>query len=669
MKLVIVESPTKTKSLNKYLGNGYEVMASMGHLVDLPKSKFGVEIEKKGKKYHFDPDYIQVKGKGKQVKSLKSAAKKADEVILATDPDREGEAIAYHVRELLKKESKNFSRIVFHSITKDAVLEAMEHKGEVDISLVDAQQARRVLDRVVGYKLSPVLWKKVRRGLSAGRVQSVALRMIVEREREIEAFKPVEYWVIEVEVEAGKEKFWVMLRKIEGKKAEVGKEKEAKEIEADLNKAKYKVLDVVQKERRAYPRPPFKTSTMQQAAANVLGWSSKKTMSVAQNLYEHGKITYHRTDSINLANSSVEIVRKFIVSEWGEKYVSTKPRFYKAGKQAVVAQEAHEAIRPTDISVGTNAFVGTGKMANDQKKLYDLIWRRTVSSQMAEAVFDATKVVVEGKGKKTYELVANGEVIKFDGWRKLYKKDKDFVQLPKLEKGADLKKKEVKAEQKFTLPPARYNDASLVKELEARGIGRPSTYASIISTIVLRNYVERKDRRFFATSIGTTVSDFLVKNFENAMDYGFTAKMEDGLDEIAAGKEDWQKYLSDFYGPFITKVEDVEKNAKRVEMPVIKLNKKCPDCKEGELIIREGRFGKFISCDRFPECKYTDKYVVYLEGQTCPDCGGKVVIKKTRRGREFYGCENYPKCKWASWKKPGEEEEKKDEEKNPSKED
>ena len=650
---MIVESPTKTKSLSKYLGKGFEVLASMGHVSDLPKSKMGVEIEEKGGKYSFKPEYVLVRGKGKEVSKLKAAAKKADEVFLATDPDREGEAIAWHVQEILKGEKKDkFKRISFHSITKESVLEAMKSPKQVSQDLVDAQQARRVLDRLVGYKLSPVLWKKVRRGLSAGRVQSVALRMIVEREREIEAFKPDEYWIVSVKAQTqGGEPMLLLLKKMNGKKVEVKNEKEMREVEADLSGADLVISDVEKKERRSWPHPPFKTSTLQQAAANVLGWSSKKTMQVAQKLYEQGDITYHRTDSLNLVGSAVEGVRKFIVSEFGKDYLPDRGVFYKT-KGKVVAQEAHEAIRPTNLEIGTNSYKGEGKMARDQEKLYGLIWRRTIACQMRPAVFDATTVVVEARGERSYELRVTGEIIKFDGWRRLYKKVDGETVLPQVEKGESLKNEGVVTEQKFTQPPPRYNDASLVKELEKRGIGRPSTYASIISTILARAYVNRESRRFFATKVGMAVSDFLVGNFKEEMDYDFTARMEDGLDEIAMGEKDWQKYLSDFYGPFEKKVEEVTEKAKRVEVPVEKTGEKCPECKEGEVVIREGRFGKFLSCSRFPECKYTENYKEYVEGAKCEECGGGVVIKRTRFGREFYGCDNYPKCKWATWKRP-----------------
>jgi DNA topoisomerase I len=655
MNLLIVESPTKTKSLSKYLGKGYEVLATMGHMVDLPKSKIGVDI----KDGIFTPDYTVVKGKGEQIKKLIAAAKKSDKILLATDPDREGEAIAWHAFNAINEKIKNkdiFERVVFHSITKDAVLDAIEHPRKIDMNLVDAQQARRVLDRLVGYKLSPLLWRKVRRGLSAGRVQSVAVRMIVDREKEIEAFKVEEYWIIKVELKTpSKEKFWAELNKIDGKKASIVNKEQSDTITKALESATYVILDVVKKERKVYARPPFKTSTLQQAAANVLGWSSKKTMTVAQKLYEQGDITYHRTDSLNLASVAIDQIREFIHKEFGDKYLPDHANFFKTSGK-VVAQEAHEAIRPTHMDVGTNSFKGSGVMASDQEKLYGLIWRRTIACQMATAVYDATRVLIEAKDKSKYELSANGEVEKFDGWRVLYKKvksDDQIVILPNMEKGEDLDLSKVKGDQKFTQPPPRFNDASLVKELEKRGIGRPSTYAPTISTIIARRYVERESRRFYPTSIGMAVTEFLTTNFPAEMDYEFTAKMENQLDDIADGKQSWNEMLAGFYGDFEKHLESVAETAQRVEVATEKTGEKCPTCSEGDVVIREGRFGKFLSCSRFPECKYTAKYIEYVDNAKCEKCGGRVVIKKTGKGREFFGCENYPKCDWASWRRPG----------------
>jgi len=488
------------------------------------------------------------------------------------------------------------------------------------------------------------------------------VRLVVEREAEIKAFKPDEYWDMGVDLKEKKGKnFYAELHRVEGEKVEIKNEKEAREIEGSLKKADYEVLKVERKERKVRSRPPFKTSTMQQTAANMLGWSAKKTMSVAQALYEHGRITYHRTDSLHLVAGVVGKITKLVEEKYGKEYVSEGGKFYKS-RAKVVAQEAHEAIRPTNVKLLPEAFEGEGRMVNDQKRLYRLIWQKTVASQMTEAVYDATKVLIAAKGKKSIEVLARGEIEKFAGWRKVWgRSGNDPEVLPELEEKDKLDLVKVKTEQKFTQPPARFNDASLIRELEKRGIGRPSTYAPTISTIINRNYVERKEKRFYATSIGKAVVEFLVKNFEKQLDYDFTAKMERELDDIAEGKLAWQEMLAVFYKPFIKQVKKVEKNSERVKIEVEKTGKKCPDCKKGNIVIREGRFGKFLSCDRFPECKYRASYTIYLEGVNCPDCGSKVVIKKTRKGREFYGCEKYPSCKWASWKKPkvGEEEEKK----------
>lgn len=654
MKLVIVESPTKTKSLSKYLGEDFEILASMGHVRDLPKSRMGLTIKDKGNyQFDFEPTYELMDGKGVQVKKLENAAKKADEVILASDPDREGEAIAWHVEEILKEQLKGkkkqpvFKRIAFHSITKEAILEALENPRKIDMNLVNSQQARRFLDRLVGYKLSPILWKKVRRGLSAGRVQSVAVRLIVEREKEIEKFKPVEYWQIKVLVKNEKgEDFWIELMKIKDKKAEIGSGDQASKIVEILDTGEYVVAEVKKSARKTQPHAPFKTSTLQQAAANVLGWSAKKTMNVAQRLYEQGDITYHRTDSFNLAPVAIDAVRKYILEAYGKEYLPEKPRLYKTSGK-VVAQEAHEAVRPTHFETPPEKFEGQD---HDQKKLYSLIWRRTVACQMTEAVFDDTKAVVK---IGDLELSANGIVVKFDGWKKLFAKDKEEVQaLPELSEGERLSKEKIDSLQKFTQPPARFNDASLIKELEKRGIGRPSTYASIISTILDRRYVDQKEKRFFATSIGVAVTDFLMKNFPQEMEYEFTAKMEDGLDDIADGKIKWETMLSKFWGGFSEKIAVVDKESARVGVPTEKTGEKCPTCEVGEVVIREGKFGKFLSCSRYPECKYTAQYIQYVEGVVCEKCGKRVVLKKTKTGRDFYGCEDYPNCNWASWRKP-----------------
>ena len=631
MKLIIVESPTKAKTLSKFLGSSYDVDSTRGHIMDLPKSKLGIDIEN-----DFKPDYLPLEKKKDVISGLKKRAKSAESVYIATDPDREGEAIASHVAQILSK--SKLSRISFHEITQKAVEEAIANPSVVNENLVDAQIARRVLDRLVGYKLSPLLWKKVRRGLSAGRVQSVAVRLIVERENEIKAFKPDEYWEIFASLETEKkEKFVVQLVK-----EEIKDKDSSDKILNVLENAKYKVKDLKKREVNKNPYPPFTTSTMTQAAARVFGWSAKKTMSAAQKLYEEGLITYHRTDSMNLSIDAVNVAREFILNEYGKEYLPEKAIFYKTKSKS--AQEAHEAIRPTNVELDPSSVAGEF----GEQKLYDLIRRRFLSCQMSQAVYSETTIDVEAD---KYMLRASGQIMKFDGWRKLFNIDKEIVLLPEVTKGSELAKEKVWADQKFTQPPARFNEASLIKTLEKLGIGRPSTYAPIISTIQVRSYVEKKEGKFFPTTIGFAVTEFLVKNFPDEMGYSFTAEMEEDLDRIADGKIKWQKEMKKFWTPFSKKLESVEKTSERVKIETEKLGKHCPDCADGELVIRTGRFGKFISCSLFPECKHTEKYMDRI-GIKCPDCKeGDVIVKKAKRGN-FFGCSRYPDCKYASWKKP-----------------
>lgn len=679
MNLVIVESPTKARKLTSYLGEGFTVRASVGHIQDLPKKKLGVDVE-----HDFEPIYEVDPDKEKVVRELTDLAKKSTLIFLATDPDREGEAIAWHVKEILRQKlqlhSRVFKRATFHEITKKAVMEAIDHPTTLNMQLVDAQQARRVVDRLVGYTLSPVLWKKVRRGLSAGRVQSVALRLIVEREKEIEAFKADEYWEVDVLLNSNikdqksknSEKYKSKNSKdsIEFKNfptsmfvarvVEVAKKKYAPEKESDvtpvtkdLEKAKYTVKTIERKERKRASLPPFTTSTLQQAAANRLGMTSKQTMRLAQQLYEEGMITYHRTDSVSLSQQAVGMAREKITELFGAKYVPANPRYY--ANRSKNAQEAHEAIRITHINVRDLSERKKAKFTTQHNKLYDLIWRRFVASQMETAIYDQTTITVNAKHQQEYTLRSSGSVLKFDGWMKLFPGGEDAI-LPNVSENDSLDFVDLNASQKFTQPPARYNDASLVKELEKRGIGRPSTYASIISVIVDRGYVDRQDKRFFATAVGTTVSDFLLKNFSDIMDYDFTAEMEEDLDRIARGEKEWKKVMKEFYTPFEKKVESVTDTAKRVQIPVESTGVACPDCgktEKGEIVIRTGRFGKFKSCSRFPECKFTENIVEKLEGQKCPLCSeGDVIIKNSRWGKSFFGCGRYPECDWASWKKP-----------------
>lgn len=633
MKLIVVESPTKAKTLKRFLGDKFRIEASMGHLRDLPSKKLGVDIE-----HDFAPEYVIDKKKQAVVTLLKAAVRNCDGVILATDPDREGEAIAWHLQFILK-DGQKFERIVFHEITQSAIEAALKNPGQVNLKLVDSQQARRILDRLVGYKLSPLLWRKVRRGLSAGRVQSVAVRLVVEREQQIKAFVPQEYWEINVELSKDGKNFLVQLTKNPTNKAG------AQTIINDLEAANYEVLKVDQKILTRHAYPPLITSTLQRLAANRLGWSAKKTMTMAQHLYENGLITYHRTDSVNLAAEAVSAVRDYIVKTYGQEYLPDQPNFYK--RQSKNVQGAHEAIRPTN--VGASA----AELGQSEGRLYQLIWQRFVAAQMKPAVFAKTTVLVKATAVKDYELRAEAEKLEFDGWMKVsdgFKKTE--LSLPPLAVGDKLQLVKVIPEQKFSQPPPRYTEASLIKELEKLGIGRPSTYAPILSTIQDRYYVEKEEKNLLPTAIGETVTGFLLKHFSAIMDYDFTAKMEADLDAIETGQIKSQKLLESFYFPFEIKLKEVTEKAERAKIAAEATGDKCPDCGEGEIVIRLGRFGKFLSCSRFPDCKYTAKYKDVVPGVKCGQCGGEVVLKKTRRGKTFYGCGNYPKCKWGSWKKP-----------------
>ncbi len=645
MNLVIVESPTKARTLARFLGpstsSGYKIEASYGHIRDLPQKRLGVKIDK-----NFEPEYVQTAKQKQKTEEIKRLSDEATKIYLATDPDREGEAIAFHVREMLKDsrskvQDSKFKRISFHEITKHAIDEALKTPKSIDMPLVEAQQARRILDRLVGYKLSPLLWKKIRRGLSAGRVQSVAVRLVVEREREIEAFKPEEYW--EIDVRLKNIQYSIFSVRFVG---EIKNQADAERIEKELVGSRFMVHSIEKKDFRRTPPAPFTTSTLQQAAANRLGWSAKRTMQVAQGLYEEGYITYHRTDSTNIAAEAAIMSREFIVNSYGNEYALEKPRFYKT--KSKVAQEAHEAIRPTALD-NKNTFSN-----HDQQKLYEMIWMRFVACQMAEVLGETTKIIVKAG---EYSLEAKGEIIKFDGWYKVVNGDKAQdsmlnAQLPEIKEGERLDFVSLEKMQKFTQPSARYNDASLIKVLEEMGIGRPSTYAPTLSTIQDRQYVEKVDKRFKPTSLGLAVNDFLVANFPNIVDYEFTANMEYGLDEVAAGEKKWQPLLADFYTPFAKQLEGVTQTAERVKIEVENTGEKCPKCGQGEAIIRLGKFGKFLACSRYPECDYKANYQ-NKTGQKCAKCGdGDVIIRKTRSGRSFYGCGNYPKCDFASWTKP-----------------
>lgn len=663
IKLLIVESPTKAKTIGRFLGSvkkgGYKVVATVGHLRDLPKSKMGVDLTGEVK-----VDYVVDKTKSKVIRELKQAVKQAGDVYLATDMDREGEAIAWHTRWILRDSNKKisvgkFKRIVFHEITKEAIEGAMKKAGKIDMNLVAAQQGRRVLDRLVGYSLSPVLWKKVRRGLSAGRVQSVAVRLICEREKEIEKFKKEKFFKVFADLKKEKEVFGAELVRVDGmtfvqsKKMELfdGNYSYSKSIfdkKAKVDKflagldEEFVVEKVTARVTKRTPPPAFTTSKLQQAASGRMGWSGKQTMSVAQKLYEKGLITYHRTDSYYLSAKAMSSFAKFIEKEYGEKYVVEKSRVYK--NRSKNAQEAHEAIRPTKVVVNVSKKIGGREL-----KLYEMIWKRAVATQAAAAEMEKT-VIDFSSGTGIFRT--KGVRMLFDGFLKISGERHEDQLLPKLVEGDKVKSKKVWPEESETNPPPRYNDASLVRCLERQGIGRPSTYAPIISTIQARQYVEKEEGRFKPTVLGTASSVFLAKNFPDILSLPFTAGMEKNLDKIATGKLEWKKMIKKFWKGFAVKVKKVEKNAERVKVETEKLGKKCPKCKKGNLVIRLGRFGKFISCDRFPDCKHTAPLIEWA-GFKCPDCGAKAVIKKTRKGRRFFGCSKYPKCKWAGWKKPG----------------
>lgn len=641
--LLIVESPAKAKTINKYLGDDFKVMATVGHVIDLPKSELGVDVEK-----GYEPLYQVIHGKKKILQELKRALPEQGNVYLAMDPDREGEAIAWHVQEYLKL--KNAKRVSFHEITRDAILQAIKSPSAVNEDLVEAQKARRVLDRLYGYKLSELLWKKIWYGLSAGRVQSVALRLVVEREEEREAFKPEEFWDFVVEVSKDGEKLKIKLIKKDGKKYIPKKEQEVKEIEEMLDNYAYKVVDIVKKEIKRNPYPPYTTSTLQQSANNVLGFSAKKTMTLAQRLYQAGYITYMRTDSVYLAQKAIKEIREVIADKYGKQYLPEKERYYK--NKAKNAQEAHEAIRPTDFSFDSS------KLSSDEAKLYNLIWKRAVSSQMNPEIVEDLNIYFEPEAELKYKFtfLAKGQKIIFDGFRVVYgtaKEDEAIQYISNIKLGDIFKKERFLIEQKFTQPPARYTEASLVKKLESLGIGRPSTYATIISTILDRKYVERERKFLFPTDIGRVVAHFLKGNFTQLVDYQYTANVEDSLDEIAKGKEKYIPFLDSQYKPLMENIQKAEKNVKKEDVVVLgDSEEKCPIC-GAKMVIKLGKYGKFLSCSRFPECKGMKDingegveldFNKYLKVEKCPKCGSKMILKNGKFGK-FWACENYPECK------------------------
>ena len=657
MQLVIVESPTKAKTISKFLGKSYKIESSFGHVRDLPKSTIGIDTEGS-----FEPKYVIPDKARKNLNKLKELAKKADKIILASDEDREGEAIAWHLIEALKIDKKQTDRIVFHEITKDAIIKALDNPRELDMKMVDAQQARRVLDRLVGYELSPFLWKKVARGLSAGRVQSVAVRLIIEREREIKAFDPKEYWSIETELtkknDKSKEIIKAKLNKIDGKtidKLEIKNKAEADKITNDLKGAEYSVLNILKKEIKKNPPKPFTTSTLQQTANRWLGFSAKQTMMVAQQLYEQGLITYMRTDSLNLSEKFLTDAHKYLKNLLGDKYALKSPRKFKTKSKG--AQEAHEAVRPTEANKEPSKL--EKKLNRNQYRLYNLIWQRSLASQMPEAKLDATTIDIEAKNT-AYLFRSTGQVLKFSGYLKIYPEQSKELALPEVSKNEILDLKNLNKEQHFTKPPARYSDAGLVKVLERYGIGRPSTYAPTISTIIARNYVNRDDnKKLGPTDIAFVVVDLLVAHFPRVIDYEFTAGLETELDKIAEGEKKWQPMIKDFYEPFHENLENKYNEVKKEDiMPEEKSKVKCDKC-GALMLIKTGRYGKFLACSAYPDCKNIkgmdgdgeakkDEKIEELEkkykGEKCEKCGADMVIKNGRFG-PFLACSAYPKCK------------------------
>ena len=657
--LVIVESPTKSKTIEKFLGKNYTVKASMGHLRDLPKSTLGVTfLPDEEHANEFEPKYINIRGKGDLIKALKTEAKKADKVLLATDPDREGEAISCHLAFILGIDPTSACRIEFHEITAAAVKDAIKHPRCIDMDMVDAQQARRILDRIVGYQLSPLLWRKIRKGLSAGRVQSVATKIVADRDREIEDFVPVEYWTLSAKLREGSkgQLFEAEAVKYKGKKLELHNEAEARAAEEALSKADYIVSDAVKKERKRHPVPPFTTSSMQQEANKKLNFSAKKTMMLAQQLYEGvslgktsvGLITYMRTDSVRLAEVAIAEIRDYIKQNIGSEFCPAKENHYSTKKNA---QDAHEAIRPTSV-MRTPAEMQK-YLTNDQLKLYTLIWNRVVASQMTDAVYDVTTLTIDAA---EYQLRATGSVLKFPGFLQLHSKYDDKEKdskVPYVEPGSKLLLyKLMPAEQHFTEPPAHFTEATLIKELEEKGIGRPSTFAPTIVTLLTRGYVVKEAKKLLVTELGIMTVDMLTEYFKGLINIGFTAQMEEKLDEVAEKKHTKDEVLSEFYGPFKKDLDHAGVAIPIVEIPLEVSDVPCDKCNDGTMmVIREGRFGKFLACPNFPKCRNT-KPILHPIGVKCPKCGADILERKSKTGKVFYGCEKYPECDYTTWDKP-----------------
>ncbi|MFW6280532.1 MAG: type I DNA topoisomerase [Halanaerobium sp.] len=647
--LVIVESPAKAKTIKKFLGRNYKVEASMGHVRDLPKSKLGIDLEE-----DFEPNYITIRGKGKTLNKLRKAAKKSEDVYLATDPDREGEAISWHLAYALKLSDEENNRIEFNEITKNAIQNAIKNPRSINKDLVDAQQARRLLDRIVGYRLSPLLWKKVRKGLSAGRVQTVAVRIICEREEEIRNFDEEEYWSLEVELKnENDEKLKADLYRINNKKFNIESKKEVEEVIADIKDQEFEIIKVKKRKRRRNPKSPFTTSTLQQRASNRLNYTAKKTMYLAQQLYEGidigsegtvGLISYIRTDSTRLSNEAKNGAKDYILNKFGDKFLKSSK---KKSRKNSNAQDAHEAIRPTDTQRTPEKM--KKHLSKDQYKLYDLIWKRFVASKMSPALYES--ISAQFKVGDKYKFRVSGSRLLFPGHLILTGKAKeDDIDLPVLNEGDKYSLLKTNPEQHFTTPPPRYSEASLVKTLEEEGIGRPSTYAPTLSTIESRDYVEKEGRYFKPTELGETVTELLTEYFPDVTDVEFTAELEKRLDEIEKGNEDWKKILRDFYEPFYQRLENARENMESVQI-VEETDEVCEKC-GSPMVVKYGRYGKFLACSSYPECKNTKPYLVKT-GVDCPECeDGEVIERTSKKGRTFYGCSNYPDCNFMTWNKP-----------------
>ena len=649
-KLVIVESPAKAKTIEKYLGKNYVVEASMGHVRDLPKSQLGVDIENE-----YNPKYITIRGKGELLSKLRKLAKKSDKIYLATDPDREGEAISWHLANVLKIDENENCRIEFNEITKDAVKNSIKHPRKINCNLVDAQQARRVLDRLVGYEISPLLWRNVKWGLSAGRVQSAALKLICDREEEIKKFNPEEYWTVDVKLKKGKKSFPVKLTTKNKKKIEIKNKEQADQIIDELKENEYIVSKIKKGTKNKNPLAPFTTSTLQQEASKKLNFMTKKTMSVAQQLYEGvevkkfgtvGLITYMRTDSVRISKEAQEKALNFIDETYGKEYVPEESRVYK-GKKNI--QDAHEAIRPTYVEITPE--IAKANLSNDQYKLYALIWKRFIASQMATCILNTNSLEIKNGD---YTLRTSGSTIKFDGFMKVYEyisgEEEESVLLPELEENEVLKEESIEGKQHFTQPPARYSEAAFVKLLEEKGIGRPSTYVPTISTLISRKYVDREKKILIPTELGFIVNDILSNYFKQIVDTDFTAEMEVKLDNVEAGKESWTHIVDEFFTPLKEDIEKAEKEISKVIIEDKVSDVPCDKC--GRLmVIKHGRFGDFLACPGYPECQNTKPIVEEVDAN-CPLCGGKILVKRSKKGNRFYGCSNYPECNFVSWYEP-----------------